>query len=84
MNEGRTAMTSISHEPERSTRDLPYELAQDRIAGLRASAASRHEVHAARDRGLLDRSRDALGRRLIGLGSALAVDDGLRRRAYRP
>lgn len=77
-------MTSIHHEPERSTQDLPFELAQDRIAGLRATVASKQQIHAIRDRGLLDRSRDALGRRLIGLGSALVVDDGLRRRTFRP
>jgi hypothetical protein len=78
-------MTSTSYEPERSAQDLIFELAQDRIAGLRASAASPTETGiAAPDRGLLDRSRDAIGRRLIGLGRALAVDEGLRRRALRP
>jgi hypothetical protein len=77
-------MTSTSYEPERSAQDLIFELAQDRIAGLRASAASPTETGTAPDHGLLDRSRDAIGRRLIGLGRALAVDEGVRRRALRP
>lgn len=77
-------MTYSSYEPERSAQDLIFELAQDRIAGLRASASAPSESHTASDRGLLHRSRDALGRRLIGLGSALAVDEGLRQRVVRP
>lgn len=77
-------MTYLNHEPERSTQDFPFELAQDRIAGLRASASPSSVAHASPDRGLLDRGRDAVGRWLISLGAALVVDEGLRRRTLRP
>jgi hypothetical protein len=76
-------MTSIQPEPERSTQDLTLRLAQDRIADLQASAASARLTQAATDRGLVSRFRDTIGRRLIGLGNAIVVDDGSRRRPVR-
>ncbi len=83
-------MTPTYREPDRSAQDLPFEIAEDRVAGLRASAAlhaslaPRPGTPVATGPGPLDRSRDALGRRLIALGAALVVDEGLRRRALRP
>ena len=77
-------MTSIHHEPERSNQDLTLQLAQDHIADLHASATSARRTRVTTDRGLVDRFRDTIGRRLIGLGNALVVNDGNRRRAVRP
>ena len=77
-------MTYTDNTPERSAQDLTYELASERIAGLRATAHGSNEPSAPAQQGLLDRSRDAIGRRLIGLGSALVADESVRRRTVRP
>ena len=70
-------------KPERSAQDLTFELATERMAALRAIASGTAEPAASADRGLLDRSRDAIGRGLIGLGSALVVDETVSRRTVR-
>jgi hypothetical protein len=58
---------------DHSTFDLPLEVAHDRMAELRASARPTGPSVVAE--GPLTRTRDALGRRLIALGSALVVDE---------
>ena len=68
-----------------SVQDLPFALAQDRIADLRASAMSiEHEPaspHAPASPGIVTRTRDAVGRRLIALGGTVVADETLRQRA---
>jgi hypothetical protein len=78
-------MTDDRHD-HGSARDLTLMLAQDRIADLRASAPSTLEPSfATRDAGatsgVVRRTRDALGRRLIALGGSVVADEGLRQRA---
>jgi len=74
---------TYNDKPERSAQDLTFELATERIAALRATASGSVEPIATADRGLVDRSRDAIGRRLIGLGRALVVDENVSRRTVR-
>lgn len=68
-----------------SVQDMTFALAQDRIADLRASATSiDHEPaapHAPTAPGIVTRTRDAVGRRLIALGGSVVADEALRRRA---
>jgi hypothetical protein len=67
-----------------SVQDMSFALAQDRIAGLRASAASLdHEPRTppAATPGIVTRTRDAVGRRLIALGGSVVADEALRQRA---
>ena len=68
-----------------SVQDLTFALAQDRIADLRASATNiDHEPaspYAPASPGLVTRTRDAVGRRLIALGGSVVADEALRRRA---
>ncbi len=68
-----------------SVQDLTFVLAQDRIADLRASATSiDHEpaaLHAPASAGIVTRTRDAVGRRLIALGGSVVADETLRQRA---
>jgi hypothetical protein len=78
-------MTDDRHDHE-SVQDLTFVLAQDRIADLRASAPSTIEPSVtARDAGstsgVVRRTRDAIGRRLIALGGSVVADEGLRQRA---
>jgi hypothetical protein len=80
-------MTDDRHD-HGSARDLTLMLAQDRIADLRASAPSTIEpAVTARDSGstsgVVRRTRDAIGRRLIALGGSVVADEGLRQRALR-
>ena len=67
-----------------SVQDLTFVLAQDRIADLRASATTIDHVPAAQHAaspGIVTRTRDAVGRRLIALGGSVVADEALRRRA---
>jgi hypothetical protein len=69
-----------------STQDVMYRIAQDRIGDLRASAPTTQSgaptpAGSTAPVGLVDRARDALGRRLILLGGSVVADEGLRRRA---
>ena len=68
-----------------SVQDLTFALAQDRIADLRAIATSIHHEagvpEAFASPGLVARTRDAVGRRLIALGGSVVADEALRRRA---
>ena len=64
--------------PEPSTFDLPFNLAQARMAELRATAA--HPVTPADRPGSMTRLRGAVGRRLIELGSSLLLDESEPRR----
>jgi hypothetical protein len=68
-----------------SVQDMTFVLAQDRIADLRASATSiDHETAAPQapaSPGIVTRTRDAVGRRLIALGGSVVADEALRRRA---
>ncbi len=68
-----------------SIQDLTFVLAQDRIADLRASATTiDHEPatqQARASHGIVTRTRDAVGRRLIALGGSVVADESLRRRA---
>jgi hypothetical protein len=78
-------MTDDRHD-HGSARDLTLMLAQDRIADLRASAPSTIEPAVTfRDSGsasgVVRRTRDAIGRRLIALGGSVVADEGLRQRA---
>jgi hypothetical protein len=78
-------MTDERHD-HGSVRDLTFMLAQDRIADLRANASSTIEpALASRDAGatsgVVHRTRDAIGRRLIALGGSVVADEGLRQRA---
>jgi hypothetical protein len=80
-------MTDERHD-HGSVHDLTFVLAQDRIADLRASAPSAvepalagHDANAMS--GLVRRTRDAIGRRLIALGGSVVADEGLRQRALR-
>jgi hypothetical protein len=79
-------MTHDIHDPG-SIQDLTFVLAQDRIAGLRASTPPARQAtvgpsdRTATSRGIVARGRDAIGRRLIALGGTVVADEGLRRRA---
>ena len=76
-------MTHDRHE-HGSVQDLTYALAQGRIADLRASATTIDPVRPSEppaSPGLVARSRDALGRRLIALGGSVVADETLRQRA---
>jgi hypothetical protein len=77
-------MTHDRHDHE-SVQDVTYVLAQTRITDLRADGPSAVVTGAATteaDRpGVVARTRDAVGRRLIRLGGSLVVDENLRRRA---
>ena len=68
-----------------SVQDLPFALAQDRIADLRASATNLDHQPATRrapvSPGIVTRTRDAVGRRLIALGGSVVADEALRQRA---
>jgi hypothetical protein len=68
-----------------SVQDMTFVLARDRIADLRASATSiDHEPaapHPPASPGIVSRTRDAVGRRLIALGGSVVADEALRRRA---
>ena len=68
-----------------SVQDMTFVLAQDRIADLRASASTIDREAAAPEAfaspGLVARTRDAVGRRLIALGGTVVADESLRRRA---
>jgi hypothetical protein len=64
--------------PDPSTFDLPFDLAQARMAELRATAT--HPMTPADELGSLTRLRGAVGRRLIALGSSLVADETDRRR----
>ena len=77
-------MTHDRHDPA-SVQDMTFVLAQDRIDLLRASASTIDAKPAAslvaRQPGIVARTRDLVGRRLIALGGSLATDEALRRRA---
>jgi hypothetical protein len=78
-------MTDDRHD-RGSVRDLTLMLAQDRIADLHASAPPTIEPSVvARDAsatsGVVRRTRNAIGRRLIALGGSVVADEGLRQRA---
>jgi hypothetical protein len=80
-------MTDDRHD-HGSSRDLTLMLAQDRIADLRASAPSTIEPavtdgDSGSTSGVVRRTRDAIGRRLIALGGSVVADEGLRQRAMR-
>jgi hypothetical protein len=76
------AVRRHTNDHPRPDRDL--EAAYDRIDGLRATARSSRST-APSERALSARWRDAVGRRLIAVGSALVTDETLRRRpALRP
>jgi hypothetical protein len=80
-------MTDDRHD-HGSVQDLTFVLAQDRIADLRASAASNLDPvlgtgDAPAMSGAVRRTRDAIGRRLIALGGSVVADEGLRQRALR-
>ena len=68
-----------------SVQDVTFVLAQDRIADLRASATTMDHEPAAPladgSPGIVTRTRDAVGRRLIALGGSVVADEALRRRA---
>jgi hypothetical protein len=68
-----------------SIQDMPFAMAQERIADLRASAFTLDHAATADQAvalpGFVARSRDAVGRRLIALGGSLVADEALRRRA---
>jgi hypothetical protein len=71
-------MTCPAPDHTRSTFDLPFETANERITVLQQEttrsrmAASRH--------GLVERARDGLGRGLISLGSAIRPASAVRGR----
>lgn len=76
-------MTNDRRDPG-SVQDIPFLFAQDRIADLRASNSRPDQEpaqRAAASPGVVARTRDALGRRLITLGGSLVADEALRRRA---
>ena len=77
-------MTHDRHHPK-SVQDMTFAIAQDRIDELRTSAttieAAPAAPRAASSPGLLARTRDAVGRRLIALGGSVVADEGLRQRA---
>ena len=68
-----------------SVQDVTFALAQDRIADLRASATTlEHEPATPRSTaptGIVTRTSDAVGRRLIALGGSVVADEALRQRA---
>jgi len=84
INEESDTMTHDRHDHE-SIADLTFVLAQDRITDLRSSAAHTTGTDAGRmsapSTGLVTRARDAVGRRLIDLGSSVVADERLRQRA---
>jgi hypothetical protein len=79
-------MTTATHD-HLSVQDMMFMLAEDRIADLRASAPATLDERpaatpvASTSPGIVTRSRDALGRRLIALGRSLVSDDGVRQQA---
>jgi hypothetical protein len=77
-------MTHDRHDPV-SVQDMTFVIAQDRIDDLRASAttisASPSAPRATRAPGIVTRTRDLVGRRLIALGGSVVADEGLRQRA---
>ncbi len=70
-------MTHHDRPDPLTTFDLPLDLAQARMADLRAAAA--HPMRALDGPWSITRLRDAVGRRLIALGSSLVADKGERR-----
>ena len=70
-------MTHHDRPAPLTTFDLPFDLAKARIADLRAAAA--HPMTGSDGPGSMTRLRDAVGRRLIEVGSSLVVDKGERR-----
>lgn len=78
MTHGRPATGSVH--------DLTFAFARDRIADLRASATRiDHDAPSvAGTPGIVTRTRDAVGRRLIALGGTVVADEALRRRALHP
>ena len=70
-------MTHHDRPAPLTTFDLPFDLAKARMADLHAAAA--HPMTAATGPKSITRLRDAVGRRLIALGSSLVVDKGERR-----
>jgi hypothetical protein len=75
--QGDRPMTHHDRPDPLTTFDLPFDLAQARMADLRAAAA--HPMTGSDGPGSITRLRDAVGRRLIALGSSLVVDKGERR-----
>ena len=77
-------MTHDQHD-HASVQDMTFVLAEDRIAGLRASAATVEPIGVAprtdMPAGMIARTRDAIGRRLIALGGTVVADEQLRHRA---
>jgi len=77
-------MTHGRHDPE-SVQDMTFVLAQDRIDVLRASASTIDGEPATPPAGIspgiVARTRDLIGRRLIALGGSVVADEALRRRA---
>jgi hypothetical protein len=75
--QGDRPMTHHDRTHPLTTFDLPFDLAQARMADLRAAAA--HPMTVAGGPGSITRLRGAVGRRLIALGSSILVDKGERR-----
>jgi hypothetical protein len=77
-------MTHDRHDYE-SVQDMTFVLARERIDDLRARASTIDEEPttppANVSPGIVARTRDQIGRRLIALGGSLATDEALRRRA---
>jgi hypothetical protein len=77
-------MTHDRHD-QQSVQDMTFVLARDRIDGLRACAATTDAepatLPAVTSPGIVARTRDLVGRRLIALGGSLVADEGLRNRA---
>ena len=77
-------MTHDQHH-HASVQDMPFVLAESRMADLRASAATLDSVWEAprtdAPAGFVVRARDAVGRRLIALGGSVVADPALRQRA---
>jgi hypothetical protein len=69
-------MTPHDRPEPLTTFDVPFDLAQARMADLRATAE--HPMTATDRPGSIARLRGAVGRRLIALGSSLVVDKGER------
>lgn len=72
------ALRTTRHDRRRP--DLVLESTHERIAELRHVARTARPVDGASDRGPMARARDAVGRRLIALGSALITDETIGRR----
>ena len=80
----------MTHRPvtdPQASFDLPMQAARDRIAGLQATVESMPPLDAdaapPTHRGPLATLRDAIGMRLVAVGSALIADEALRRRVVR-